>query len=156
MRLRPYRPGDCPVLGELFRQTVLGVNCRDYTPEQLAAWTGGVDLAAWDRAFRLHITLVAEAEDGGTVGFGDLDPEGGMGGSAYLDRLYVHRDHQGEGIARALCDALEASVPGKRVLTHASITARPFFLHRGYRVLREQRVVRLDVELTNFVMERLP
>ena len=156
MRLRPYRSGDCPVLGELFRQTVLGVNCRDYTPEQLAAWTGGADLAAWDRSFLLHTTLVAEAEDGAVVGFGDLDPNGGMEGSAYLDRLYVHRDHQGEGIATALCDALEGSVPGRRVLTHASVTARPFFLRRGYRVLREQQVVRMGVTLTNFVMERLP
>ena len=156
MRLRPYRSGDCPVLGELFRQTVLGVNCRDYTPEQLAAWTGGADLAAWDRSFLLHTTLVAEAEDGAVVGFGDLDPNGGMEGSAYLDRLYVHRDHQGEGIATALCDALEGSVPGRRVLTPASVTARPFFLRRGYRVLREQQVVRMGVTLTNFVMERLP
>lgn len=156
MRLRPYRSGDCPVLGELFRQTVLGVNCRDYTPEQLAAWTGGADLAAWDRSFLLHTTLVAEAEDGAVVGFGDLDPNGGMEGSAYLDRLYVHRDHQGEGIATALCAALEGSVPGRRVLTHASVTARPFFLRRGYRVLREQQVMRMGVALVNFVMERLP
>lgn len=156
MRLRPYRSGDCPVLGELFRQTVLGVNCRDYTPEQLAAWTGGADLAAWDRSFLLHTTLVAEAEDGTVVGFGDLDPNGGMEGSAYLDRLYVHRDHQGEGIATALCDALEGSVPGRRVLTHASVTARPFFLRRGYRVLGEQQVMRMGVALANFVMERLP
>lgn len=156
MRLRPYRSGDCPVLGELFRQTVLGVNCRDYTPEQLAAWTGGADLAAWDRSFLLHTTLVAEAGDGAVVGFGDLDPIGGMEGSAYLDRLYVHRDHQREGIATALCDALEGFVPGRRVLTHASVTARPFFLRRGYRVLREQQVMRMGVTLTNFVMERLP
>ncbi len=77
-----------------------------------------------------------------------------MDSSGYLDRLYVHKDCQGRGIASALCDALEASVPAEAYTTHASITARPFFLRRGYRVVREQRVERGGVLLTNFVMEK--
>ena len=84
--------------------------------------------------------------DGQIVGFGDLDVERG-----YLDRLYVHRDHQGEGIATALCGALERAASGP-ITTHASITARPFFEGRGYRVLREQQVERRGVWLTNYVM----
>ena len=48
----------------------------------------------------------------------------------YLDRLYVHKDYQRRGIASAICDALEASMPGKPITTHASITAKPFFLQR--------------------------
>lgn len=142
MTLRPYRSEDCPALAELFYNTVHTINARDYTPEQLDAWADGrAELAAWDASFLAHTTLVAEM-DGVIVGFADLEASG------YLDRLYVHRDYQGRGVASALCDAL----PQARV-THASLTARPFFEKRGWRVVREQQVERRGVLLTNFVME---
>ena len=38
--------------------------------------------------------------------------------------------------------------------THAALTARPFFLARGYQVVQEQQVERRGVLLTNFVMEK--
>ena len=93
-----------------------------------------------------HFTLVAE-ENGVITGFGDMDSSG------YLDRLYVHRDFQGKGIASVLCDRLEASV-SCLITTHASITARPFFEKRGYRLIKEQQVERQGILLTNFVMEK--
>ena len=105
MHIRPYRSSDCPALAELFYQTVHAVNARDYSPEQLDAWADGrVELAAWDASFRAHDTRVA-VEGGVIVGFADLGPDG------YLDRLYVHRDWQGRGVASALCDALPPASP---------------------------------------------
>ena len=41
-----------------------------------------------------------------------------------------------------------------RVFTEASVTARPFFERRGFRVVRERRVARRGVQLTNFAMEK--
>ena len=38
MELRRYRPGDLPELARLFYGSITGVACRDYTPEQVAAW----------------------------------------------------------------------------------------------------------------------
>ncbi len=148
VQLRAYAPGDCPVLAALFAETVRTVNAADYTPEQIEAWVGEpVDVNAWDRSLRAHTAIVAE-EAGRIVGFGDMDASG------YLDQLYVHRDFQRQGIASALCAALEAAVGGPRFVTHASLTARPFFESRGYRVIRAQQVVRRGVALTNFVMEK--
>ncbi len=148
MNLRRYKSSDCEQMAELFYRTVHNVNAKDYTPEQLDAWaTGSVDLCAWDRSFMKHTTIVA-VENDTIVGFGDIDENG------YLDRLYVHMDFQGRGIATAICDELERSVTGDRITTHASITAKPFFTHRGYRTVREQTVVRLGVPLTNYVMEK--
>ena len=149
--LRPYRPEDCPALAALFYETVHTVNAAHYTPAQLDAWAPacGPDLAAWDKSFRAHRTLVAEL-DGRLAGFGDLDPAAG-----YLDRLYVHKDLQGRGVATALCNALEEAAAGP-VVTHASVTARPFFARRGYRVLRAQQVERRGVTLANYVMEKAP
>lgn len=148
MTLREYRPQDLAALAELFYQTVHAVNAADYTKEQLDAWAGGqVDLAAWDRSLREHTSVVA-VEGESIVGFGDIDATG------YLDRLYVHKDHQRRGVASAICDRLEQAAQEKRIVTHASITARPFFEGRGYRVLREQRVERRGVLLANYVMEK--
>ena len=149
MELREYKTSDCRQLAELFYQTVHSVNARDYTQAQLNAWaTGVVDLAEWDASFLRHKTIVA-VEGAAIVGFGDMDYSG------YLDRLYVHKDCQRRGIASAICNALERSAPGRRITTHASITAKPFFLHRGYHVVKEQEVVRHGVVLTNFVMEKV-
>lgn len=147
IEIRAFRPSDGPALVELFRTTVLTANAKDYTPEQLAAWVAAAaDAERWSRSFEGHRCLVAvDAEH--LVGFGDMDAAG------YLDRLYVHPAWQGRGIATALCDRLEERVAGP-VTTHASITARPFFERRGYRMVREQRVERRGVLLTNFVMTK--
>lgn len=79
-----------------------------------------------------------------------------MDESGYLDRLYVRKDYQRQGIASAICVELERFAAGKTITTHASITAKPFFQHRGYRVVRKQEVIRRGVALTNFVMKKQP
>lgn len=148
MTVRPYESGDCQALYTLFRDTVHAVSARDYTPEQCAVWAPeSFDVAAWDASFLRHYALVAEIE-GVVAGFGDIDASG------YLDRLYVHKDYQRQGVAAALCDRLEVYPQASRLVTHASITARPFFVARGYRVVREQQVERGGVLLTNYVMEK--
>lgn len=147
MVIRKYQASDCEILTELFYHTVHTVNAKDYTKEQLDAWaTGTVDLEKWHRSFMVHDTLVA-LDGEKIVGFGDIDKTG------YLDRLYVHSDYQGKGIATAICEQLEKLVQGN-LTTHASITARPFFEKRGYKVVKEQQVECQGILLTNFVMER--
>lgn len=148
MEIRDYRSSDCACLAELFHQTVHAVNAKDYDKAQLDAWASGiVDLDVWDKSFAAHHTLVA-VKDGIIVGFGDIDQTG------YLDRLYVHRDYQRQGIATALCERMERAFDVDKITTHASITARTFFMCRGYMVVREQRVMRRGITLTNFVMEK--
>ena len=148
MQLREYMPSDCDQLARLFFQTVHSVNAKDYTKEQLDVWAAGiVDLKEWDESFLKHHTVVA-VENNEIVGFGDIDDSG------YLDRLFVHKNHQHKGIASAICDELEYSVSGKKITTHSSITARAFFEHRGYRIIREQTVIRKGIALTNYIMEK--
>ena len=147
MIIRNYQSSDCKALSELFYHTVHTVNAKDYTPQQLDVWaTGTVDLEKWNRSFTEHDTVVV-LEGEIIVGFGDMDSTG------YLDRLYVHADFQGQGVASAICDRLEQQVNGK-IVTHASVTARPFFEKRGYRLIKEQQVERQGILLTNFVMEK--
>lgn len=150
MIIRKYLPTDCHNLAQLFYDTVHSIHENDYNKQQLDAWaTGTVNLEEWNRSFLEHVTIVVEMDDR-IVGFGDMDHTG------YLDRLYVHKNYQRQGIATAICDALEQMVNADTVITHASITAKPFFERRGYQVLREQQVERHGVVLTNYVMRLSP
>lgn len=192
MYLRKYHPSDCAALAALFYETIHSVNACDYPQEQLDAWADGhVDLGAWNESFLAHNTYVAVQEcvgaddidsrasdstdtapgkTGGSpanaliIGFGDMDDTG------YLDRLYVHKDYQGRGVATAICDRLEEdfclsrgqllqnSAMQKRkndtFTTHASITARPFFEKRGYTVVKAQQVVRKGISIRNYIMRK--
>ena len=149
--LSPYQAGEARTLTELFYDTVHTVCKGDYTPEQLAVWADGTaDPERWEQSFLQHQTLVARV-DGIVAGFADRDGD-------YLDRLYVHKDVQRQGVATALVDGLEQSARAeghRRMVTHASITARPFFEKRGYQVVREQQVERKGLLLTNYVMEKV-
>ncbi|ADZ06708.1 acetyltransferase [Lactobacillus amylovorus] len=148
MILREYKSADCAQLAQLFYETVHTINILDYSPEQMDAWAHKeIDLPKWDASFRAHKRIVA-IDKKQIVGFGDIDKSG------YLDRLFVHKDYQGQGIASAICDELESSIKDGKIVTHASITARPFFKARGYIVVRKQKVVRDGIELINFVMEK--
>lgn len=148
MILRSYTSADLDELLTLFYETVHTVNARDYTPTQLDAWAPCTpDRARWACTLQGHTSLVA-VERGQIIGFGDMDDTG------YLDRLYVHKDHQRQGVATALCDALEASVAAPVFTTHASLTAVPFFTRQGYRVLHARQVECRGVTMTNFAMEK--
>ncbi|MCD2491569.1 GNAT family N-acetyltransferase [Lacrimispora sp. NSJ-141] len=147
MKIRNYQPSDCICLAELFYDTVHVVNAQDYTEEQLNVWaSGNVDLEKWNQSFLDHHTLIA-VENEMIVGFGDIDKTG------YLDRLFVHKDHQRKGIASAICDELECAAGGAKITTEASVTAKPFFEKRGYQVVKEQQIERQGILLTNYVME---
>lgn len=145
--IREYQPLDGKELRELFYHTVHTVNAKDYTKEQLDVWAERqADLEQWNQSFQEHYSIVA-VEGDVIAGFGDIDKTG------YLDRLFVHADFLRKGIGTAICDRLEQKIKGK-ILTHASITARPFFEERGYKVIKEQKAERSGVFLTNFVMEK--
>lgn len=147
MIIRDYQPSDCKEITELFYNTVHTVNAKDYTKEQLDVWaTGQVDLEKWNQSLQEHYSIVA-IENEVIVGFGDIDKTG------YLDRLFVHADYRGKGIATGICNQLEQTIQGN-ITTHSSITAKPFFEKRGYRVIKEQQVERQGIFLANFIMEK--
>lgn len=147
MMIREYQTADCKELADLFYNTVHTVNAKDYTKEQLDVWaTGKVDSKKWNQLFQEHFSIVA-VENGMIVGFGDIDKTG------YLDHLFIHSDYQGKGIATAICNQLESAVQ-ENIVSHVSITAKTFFEKRGYKIVKEQRVERQGVSLTNFVMTK--
>ena len=146
--IRPYRPGDCPALLAVFRRSVYGLCHREYSPRQLDAWAdAAANLGQWEQSLAAHHTLVAES-GGQAVGFADLTAAG------YLDHLYIHPQYTRQGIASALCRQLEAECRAPRLTTHASLTARPFFVSQGYAVVHREEVERCGVLLPRFYMEK--
>ena len=149
MNIRSYHSDDCQAVLSLFYETIHKINRRDYTREQIEAWTNNhnIDPTAWNLSLTHHKTLVAEM-DNTIVGFGDLNGN-------FLDRLYVHAEYQRRGIATAIMDRLERYAAEQNyatIVTHASITAYPFFRDRNYQLVKEQQVERHGVFLKNMVM----
>ncbi|APH17841.1 acetyltransferase domain protein [Clostridium botulinum] len=110
-----------------------------------------IDIDSWDKSFLQHYSIVAEESDV-IIGFGDLDATG------YLDRLYVHKDYQGIGVATTIASELENYAQENYiniVTTNASITAKPFFEKRGYEVIKGQFVERNGQFLKNFIMKKV-
>lgn len=153
MLLRRYKQSDCIEIVQLFYDTIHSVNTIDYTESQLAVWAPKVDeidLLAWDKSLSEHYTIVVE-NNNIIVGFGDIDSNG------YLDRLFVHKDFQQQGIASKICNELERYAKDKEFLfitTQASITAKPFFQNYGYQILKEQHIERNGQFLTNYLMRK--
>ncbi len=150
-KVRAYRAEDAPEIVGLFYETVRSVNRADYTEEQVEAWAPRVpDAGEWHARMAGRRTLVAEEGDE-VVGFVELEDDG------HLDMLYLRKDAVGRGVARLLYDEVEREALTQglgRIFTEASITARPFFERRGFKVVREQTVSRRGVGMTNFVMEK--
>lgn len=147
MLIREYQTSDCEELIELFYNTVHTVNAKDYTTEQLNVWaTGKENITKWNLSFKQNYSVVA-MDNKIIIGFGDINNRG------YLDRLYVHKNYQRKGVATAICNELEQQIKCD-IITHASITAKPFFEKRGYIVVNEQQLKRRGITLINFVMEK--
>ncbi|WPS88376.1 GNAT family N-acetyltransferase [Brevibacillus halotolerans] len=154
MIVRMYTESDTEHLVSLFYDTVHSIAAHDYSPEQLNAWAPADEqmnkLISWPESLRLNRTYVAEI-NGTIVGFCDMTIQG------YLDRLYVHKDFQRQGIASRLlrCVEKEAKKLGlTTITTHASITAKPFFESHGYESIEAQTVVRRGILLGNYQMQK--
>ncbi|RYD27900.1 MAG: GNAT family N-acetyltransferase, partial [Verrucomicrobiaceae bacterium] len=78
--VRRYQEGDHPAIGRIYQEAIHRLACRDYTPEQLAAWSGTKgDPDTWSRDWKARCErkrpFVKEI-DGKVVGFIELDPDG--------------------------------------------------------------------------------
>lgn len=144
MKIREYNDADCQDVSQLFYDTVHAINAKDYTTEQLFAWAKDEAQLQNRRADLLKQYALIAKIDGEIAGFASIDKSG------CLDFLYVHKDFQRQKIATALCNELEKGFP--LIKTYASVTAKPFFEKRGYKVIKEQEVERLNVKLKNYEM----
>ncbi|GAA2713870.1 GNAT family N-acetyltransferase [Actinoplanes palleronii] len=149
MVIRPYEATDADGTWQVFHAAVHGTASRDYTREQVEAWSPPtVDEAAWHRRRSAAHTYVA-CLDGAVVGFSDFTDDG------LLDMLFVHPRVGGRGVARALVTRIlrEATAAGlPRLHVHASLTARPAFERLGFTVDATRLAEIRGQQLQNFDM----
>ena len=96
MKIRRAELKDTDQISQLFYDTVTNINIKDYDTAQISVWASGYnDIKKWPSKIQEQNFFVAE-QDNKITGFGSITSEG------YLDYMYVHKDHQGKGIASEL------------------------------------------------------
>lgn len=150
--IRRLAAQDIPEMRKLFRATVLTVNSKDYTKEEVEDWAScGDSVEHWKELPAKNDYIGALDGQGGIVGFSSMNAEG------YLHSMFVHKDWQGKGVATLLLSEVEKIARRygvHKISVEVSVTARPFFEKHGYKVVKEQKAKANRLYLTNYVMEK--
>jgi putative acetyltransferase len=151
LTLRQATLDDLDEIKQLFTDTLNAVCTNDYDADQLAIWSSTAqNTHRWHDAVYSQYFPLAMVDDE-IAGFGSLD------NGRYIDFMYVHKNHQRQGIAETLMEILiaEAYKCGTRTVTSdVSITARPFFEKMGFIMIREQVNLRKGIEIINYKMAK--
>lgn len=147
IEIRPAHLDDGKQIGQIIYDTVRSINRKDYSQQQVEAWAPDPFIFS---TYEESYAFVAELK-GLIVGFGNLTSSG------YLHRFYVHKEFQGQRIGSLLLKSLEDKARAlglKEITTEASITAKPFFLAKGWIVKEQQAKIWRDVSFINYKMHK--
>ena len=155
MQIRRYAEGEEAALRAIFRSSVRGLACQQYTPPQIDAWSPpeeGAELREqWVRRIRSNQPWVVEV-DGRLAAFADVQPSG------YIDHFFVAAEFARHGIGMALMCHLHDVARSRgtvKLFAHVSLAAEPFFRQAGFLVEARQRPTIRGVELDNAVMSKM-
>lgn len=150
--IRPLQEADIPEMQDLFRSTVLHVNLKHYTQEEVEDWAScGESWAHWRELLSNNDYVGAFDNVDRMVGYSSMNQHG------YLHSMFVHKDWQGKGIATQLLSEVERIARVfyvSEITSEVSLTAKPFFEKNGYEVVKNQKSKANKLELTNFVMRK--
>lgn len=135
MIVREYRDTDIGQIAQLYYETIRNVNAKDYSPEQIRVWAPDVfgDIFWKDRWTGCDVFLVEN--DRKVLGFTEFRPSG------EVDCFYVHHTSQRKGVGTLLMRRIEEEAGRRRIrmlYADVSVTARLFFLSKGFEAVREQ------------------
>lgn len=152
IRIRKYDPRDARALADLFYHTIHRINAQHYSAAQLEAWAPAscLVLEGWQKKWSNCPPIVAVCGDQ-VVGFAEFEPNG------HIDCFYVHHKYQGCGVGTVLMQEIHTQARASglaRIYAEVSISAKPFFSKKGFRVVQQQTVTRRGVDLINFVMDK--
>jgi putative acetyltransferase len=151
LKIRRANYKDLDAIRQLFYDTITTVNAADYTAGQIKAWASGYQNSDhWIKKIDGQHFLVTEHE-GKITGFGSITNDG------YLDCLYVHKDHQRRGIAKAILKELEdyaCRINLAEIWSDVSITARKFFEANGFIVSKVYNKIFRGVAFRNAIMKK--
>ncbi len=150
--LRRAALADAPYIAVLVAAAIEGLTAKEYTPAQRAAWIGCVSSDYFRTLILLDQYDVWVATDDGRTLSGV--------GALHMDEvsyLYVHPRAARMGLGSLLLARLEQSALRRgvtRVHLRSSLTARPFYERRGFRVVRACMLRRGGVDIPCILMEK--
>ena len=152
MKIRRFKETDAEAVSDMIRKTLQVSNSRDYSAEEIAELVKRESPEyVRERASRTHF-YVAENEEG-IIGCGSIGSCADKPEESGLFTIFVHPEHQGKGIGRAIVETLEQdefALRSKKIEIAASITGLPFYLRLGYafkngiREIGEDHLYRLE------------
>lgn len=149
--IRSSQKKDLAEMQTLFLETISAICKDDYTPQQITVWISSVEnMQRWTDKLETQYFLIAQTGPK-IIGYASLE------NNDYLDFMYVHKDFQRKGIANRLYAEIEGEAVrrGATILqSDVSITARPFFEKKGFKVVLEQKIIMKGVEILNYNMRK--
>lgn len=134
----------------LFKNTIKKACSKEYNEAQISAWISSIkNKERWKNKIEQQYFRVVKHQNT-IVGFGSLEKN-------YIDFLYVHHNYLKKGIASLIYQSLKTEskkLGFTKLTTHSSKTAVPFFESKEFQILKENKIIRKGVEITNFEMSQ--
>ena len=131
---------DVEEMANIFVSCVKTLNIKDYTDEQIEIMVTFCDAQSYLEEIETGGSIfVAEAKS--IVGFASLAESRG-----HIDDLFVDPDYTRRGIGTLLLETLEKVAFTKQksqLSVMASLTARPFYLSRGFKYVKDSKILDL-------------
>ena len=152
MLIRKMEKSDTLEIISLIHESVNSTCNKDYSPEQLEAWAPKHfnEKKFYDSLYGCFNRVMIC--DGVMAGFISVSPDG------YINRLYTHSKYQNMGIASRLLEEAEkwaVSMGLDSFYLDASLTARNFYINRGFKDYGESPLQRGNVVIDAVLMRKV-
>ncbi len=152
MLIRKMEKSDIGEVVSLIHESVNSTCNKDYSPEQLKAWAPKHfnEKKFSDSLYGCFNRVMIC--DGRISGFISVSPDG------YINRLYTHSKYQNMGIGSRLLEEAEKwalSIGLDSFYLDASLTARNFYINRGFKDYGESSLKRGDVVINAVLMKKV-
>jgi len=152
IQIRTATLDDIPEITSIFRDTITSINKKHYSEKQIIAWASGADdIEKWEKRINKLYFIVAEAENN-ILGVAYLK------NGNYLEGLFVHKDHQRQGVGSKLLRIVESQVMMNDfdvLKSDVSKTALPFYDNKYFEVLKKQKKNIKGVSFDNYLVEKI-
>ncbi len=152
MKIIDYSADRAKEIADLFYSSVHAIDSSIYSEEQKKSWAPApIDYDKWSErlSFKKPFLLLINNQ---VAGFIELESDG------HIDCAYVSPKFQRRGVGTSLlkyimCIANQLAI--EQLYVEASIIARPLFEKFGFSVQHENKVIRNNVILVNYTMNKL-